>query len=84
MHVLTCVGEVLERCEVCRACAKAPHVPVAGASTASMIKGKSQVDLPSLDDVVALHAMGVFPEYPLLVPGRSKNPQEDRGAFFSS
>ena len=35
LHLPSCVGEVLEQREVCRAFDKAPHDPIAGASTAA-------------------------------------------------
>ena len=52
-RVLTCVGEVLARCEVCQAFEKAPHAPVTGTSTVAMSNEKSQVDLLFLDDITA-------------------------------
>ena len=53
MHLLTCADEVLARCEVCRAFGKAPHAPVAGASTVAAFNVKLQVDLLFLGDVIA-------------------------------
>ena len=43
MHLLTCVDEVLEQREVCRAFDTAPHAPAAGTSTVAMFNGKLQV-----------------------------------------
>ena len=37
---------------------------------------KLQVDLLSLDDIVALHVMDVFPKYSLLFPVRAKIPKK--------
>ena len=67
---------VLGNCEVCRAFDKAPHLPVAGASSVSCFNERAQVDLLFLDDIIAVHAMDVFSKYPLLRPVKSKNPQE--------
>ena len=33
-----------------------------------MFSEKSQVDLPYVDDLIALHVMGVISKYPLLFP----------------
>ena len=35
-HLVNYVDVVLEHCEIRRACGKAPHVPIAGTSTAPM------------------------------------------------
>ena len=59
MHLADFADEVFERCEVCRTAAKAPHVPIVGTSAAPTFNGNLQVDLLSLDDVVALHASDV-------------------------
>ena len=80
MHLLTCADEVLEQREGRRACGKAPHAPIAVASTVAMFSENLQVDLRVLDDIIAMQAMDVFAEYSLLVPVRTKNPQEVWGA----
>ena len=78
-HMANYVGEVLE-CEICRACGKAPHVPIAGASTASVYSEKVQADL--LFWMIFLRcAMDMFSEYSLLLPAQSTNPQEVRDVF---
>ena len=46
LHQPRRVGEVLGRCEVCRAFDEAPHVPVAGTSTASMFNETAHVNPP--------------------------------------
>ena len=76
LHLLRQIGEVLGYCDFCRAFSRAPHVPIAGASTVSAFNAKLQVDIPPLGDIIALHVMDVFPKFPLLAPVRSKNPQE--------
>ena len=70
------VGDVREHCETCRASGKAPHVPLAGTSTASMLNEKAQADLLFLGDIIALREMDKFPKYSLLLPVQSKNPRE--------
>ena len=60
-HVLQDVDEVLGRCGVCRAFGRAPHLLIAGTSTVLMLNGKLQVALLFLGDIIALHAMEVFP-----------------------
>ena len=72
LHQLLHVDEVTENCEVCRASDRALHVPINGTSTAGMLNTKLQVDLPFLDDLIALSVMDLIPKY-LLVPARSKN-----------
>ena len=39
MHLVNYVHEVLEQCEICRASGKAPHVPIAGATTFQTFNG---------------------------------------------
>ena len=56
-HLVNCVDEVPERCEVRRVFDEVPHVPIAGASTASMFSGKVQVDILFLGDIIALRTM---------------------------
>ena len=45
MHLVNYVDEVLKRCEVCHAPEKAPHVPISGASAASMFSEKLHVTI---------------------------------------
>ena len=80
MHLLTCVREASDPCEVCRAFDQAPHAPMAGTSVVAMINGKLQADLLSLDAIIAPLSMGVF----LVVRVRTKNPLQGWGAFFNS
>ena len=58
-HLVDCVDEVSEQCDICRASDKAPHVPTAGAATVKMSKSKLQVGLLFLGDLIALRATGV-------------------------
>ena len=76
MHPITCVDEVPAQRDVCQAFGKAQHVPAAGTSTVAMFNGKLQADLPSFGDIVALHIMDAPPKNSLLIPVRTKNPQE--------
>ena len=80
-HSVNHVDDVLGNCDVCRAFAGAPHVPIAGTSAVSMCNEEVQVDLLFLGDVVVAHAMDVFSKYSLLHPVQSENPQEVRGVF---
>ena len=73
-HLPTCVDEFLARCEVCQAFEKAPRAPVAETSTVATFNEKLQADLLFLDDIIALRVMGVFSEYSLLIPVRTKSP----------
>ena len=75
-HLADRAGEVLESCDVCEAFDKAPHVPTAGTSTASMFNEKAQVGLLFSGDLIALQAMDMFPKYSSLLPAQPKNPQE--------
>ena len=84
MHLLTCVGEVLTRREVCLAFEKAPRAPATGGSTVAVFNGKLQVGHLSLDDTIALHVAYALPEYSLLIPVRAENPQGVWGAFCNS
>ena len=52
MHLISCLGEVLDQCEACRAPDKAPHAPVAGTSTVAMFHGKIQVGLLFSGDII--------------------------------
>ena len=49
-----------------------------------MFNEKLKADLLFLDNIPALHVLGVFSEYSLLVPVRTKNPQEVRDTFRNS
>ena len=70
--------EVLEHWDVWKALEEAPHVPIAGASPASMFNEKVQVGLPFCDDIIALRAMDISPKYLLLLPVQSENPRDVR------
>ena len=80
-HLVNFADEVLEHCDVCDALDKAPHVPIAGASTASVFNEKVQVDLPFSGGPIALQAVDMFPKYSLLPPVQSKNPHKVRDVF---
>ena len=84
MQLITCVDEVLEQCEVCRAFDTAPHASVAETSTVAMFNGTLQVALLLLDDVSVPHVLDGFPKYSLLIPVRTENPQEVWKAFCGS
>ena len=75
MHLLACVGKVLEQCGVRRLFDKAPRVPAAGTSTVSMFDENLEVDLFLLGDIIALRAMHVLSTYSLLMPVGSKDPR---------
>ena len=64
MHLIACADEVPAQCEVCQAFEKAPHVPAAGTLTVAMFHEKLRADASFLDDVIALHFMGVIPNIP--------------------
>ena len=80
--MVACADEVLVQCDVSRASDEAPHDPVAGTSTAATSDGKLQVDLSLSADIIASRMMVVFFEYSLLIPVRTKNPREARGALL--
>ena len=84
MHLLTSVDEILGQCEVCRTFDKAPRAPVAGAPTAPMFIERLLADLLPPDDLIALRAMDVFPEYSFLIPARTMYLQELWGIFCNS
>ena len=75
-HLANNVDEVSGQCEVCRTFDKAPHVPIADTSTASMFNEKAQVDLPSVDGIVVLRAVDMRPTFSPLLPVQSEYPQE--------
>ena len=81
MHLPTCVDEVLAQCEVYQAFEKAARIPAAGTSTVAMFNEELQVDLLLLGGSMALHVMDVFSIFSLLLPVRTKNPQEVWAAF---
>ena len=70
------VDEVVRNCEVCRAFDMAPSIPIAGTSTVSAFNEKLQIDLLFLDEHIVLHVLDIFSRYSLMVPVRSKNPEE--------
>ena len=80
-HLVNYVDEVSGHCEVRLAFDKAPHVPIVGTSTASMLHEKVQVNVPFSDDVIALRAVDMYFENSLLLLAQSANPQEVRDSF---
>ena len=64
--------ELLDRLDevVCQAFEKAPHLPVAGTSSAMPLNEKLQVYLLVLDETVALRAMDMCSKYSVLVKMR--------------
>ena len=78
------VGDVVAQCDVRKAFEKAPHIPISGTSSASTSNERLQMDLLFLGDIIALHSVGVFSKYSSLARVRSKNPQENWDACFSS
>ena len=84
MHLRPRADEVLSQPEICQVFEEAPHIPAAGTSTVAMLNEILQADLLFLDNIIALRAMDGFLEHPLLVPVRTKNPEEVRDAFCSS
>ena len=79
-HFVNCVYGALGQRKVGRF-DKAPHVPVAGAPTVSMLDGKLQGGLFVRDYIIALRDMGISPIYLPLIPVQSKNPQEVWGVI---
>ena len=71
VHLVNCVDEVLEHCEVCRASDDASRVRIAGTSAASTFNEK-------------LHVMDAFSKYSPLSSAHPKTPQEFRGASRSA
>ena len=67
-----------------RAFDKAPHAPIAGASTVAMYNEKLHVVLRFLSDGIALHVMDVFPELCRVIRVRTENPQEVWGPLCKS
>ena len=80
-HLVSYAGEVLEPCEIRRVIDRAPRVAIAGISTASMFNEKAQVDLLSLGDLFAPHAMDMFCKFSLLLAVQPENRQEVRDIF---
>ena len=78
LHAFGELGEV--RCAV----SKAPHVPEAGGSNVSMFDEKLQVDLSLLGDTIALRVMDVCSKNSLLIPARTKRPQEVWDTFSNA
>ena len=61
--LLGCVDEASQQCDVCRPSDKAPHLPIAGASSASSVDDELPADLPFLGDAIAFHAMDAYEKY---------------------
>ena len=59
-------GKVLSQREICRAFGKAPQLPIAGTSSASLLFGKLQEILLFSDEATALHSMDTCAKIPLL------------------
>ena len=70
--LLDCEGDVQRECEVCQAFEKALRLSVTGTSGVSPFNGKIQMDLPFLDDVIALHAMDMSSRSPPLLSWRAR------------
>ena len=64
MHFANYVDEASQHYDVCRAFDEAPHVSIAGTSVVSTFHEESEADLLFLNDLIALHALDVFSEYP--------------------
>ena len=75
MHLASCVDEVLGQSDVRRSLGAAPHLPIAGASTVSMLNEKLRMDLLFLDVLIAFRVMDVFSRYSLLIPASPKKPK---------
>ena len=75
--------KVAQQCDVCHAFDKAPHLPIAGTSTAASSNGDLLADLLFLDSAIALRAMDVYPKYSLLITVCAGNPVEAWGPFCS-
>ena len=84
MQLANYLGDVLEQRDLRRSFDAAPRAPVRGTSTVSMFDEKLQADLLCLGDLIALRVMGVFSKYSLLIPARSKGPQEVRDSFYGA
>ena len=62
MGLLGCVNDALQPCDAHRAFDTVPHLLIAGTSSVSSSNEKLQVDLGFLSDVIAPHAMDMFPK----------------------
>ena len=71
---LDAAGGEVNQCDFCRACVRAPHLPVAGTPLVSASNEKVQGDLLFLYGVVTLRAMGLFSKCSLLVRALSGDP----------
>ena len=71
-HLATHVDAALGDCDVWRVFDKAPHVPIAGTSTASALNEEVRADPLSLDDITALRAMDMPSKCSLLLPDQSR------------
>ena len=80
-HSVNCVDDVLGHCEDCPAVDKAPDVPIAASSTASMFNEKVQVDLLFLGDSIALRDMDMYFKYSLMLPVHFESNQDVWDAF---
>ena len=84
MGLMNFAYRVLRQREACRAFDTAPHLPIAGTSTASSFHEELQVDFLFVDDAIPLRAIDMFPKCPPLARARSGNPVGGRGASCSS
>ena len=75
-RLLGLADEVAGQCEVCQAFDRAPHLPVAGTSSASSFNKRLHVGVLFLEDVAALCAMEVYSKLSSLVRVCSRNPLE--------
>ena len=76
--------EAPERFDVCRASDIAPHLPIAGTSTAPSFNEKFQAISPFFDDATALHALYVYPDNPFPIRVRPGNPLRAWGTTCTS
>ena len=82
--VLGSVAAVVYRGEVHLAFDNAPHLPIVGMSLPSAFMERIQVDLLFPDDVIAVRAVDLCPDYSLSVRFPPKNPLEVLGALAAS
>ena len=75
-HLQNYMDEMSGHCEVCCAFDDAPHVPIAGTSTKSMLNWKVQAGPFLLGELAVLRAMDVYLESFSIAPTRSKSPQK--------
>ena len=60
------MDDVVAQCDVCKAFEKAPHIPISGTSSASMLYERMRKKSLFLSDIIALRIMGVFSKYSML------------------